>query len=112
MNTNSLSFFAHFITQRLQYHFGLLPTGEALNYFSLTGSDFLKDFTRITPHSTNEQIVLLLALAPHAEPYFLNKIIAEVLPQGGNFPEIGGIKDANNRYIYPTGETAIFILAG
>jgi ATPase family associated with various cellular activities (AAA) len=60
----------------------------------------------------NEQIVLLLALAPHAEPYFLNKIIAEVLPEGGNFPEIGGMKDANNRYIYPTGETAIFILAG
>jgi ATPase family associated with various cellular activities (AAA) len=61
----------------------------------------------------NEQLaVLLLALVPHAEPYFLNQIIAEVLPQGGNFPEIGGMKDANNRYIYPTGETAIFILAG
>jgi hypothetical protein len=72
----------------------------------------IQAFLKMHPLSTNEQIVLLLALAPHAEPYFLNKIIAEVLPQGGNFPEIGGMKDANNRYIYPTGETAIFILAG
>jgi ATPase family associated with various cellular activities (AAA) len=92
----------------ISYHLGLkdllfepLPI-EIDNFF----------LNRIHPLSTNEQIVLLLALAPHAEPYFLNKIIAEVLPQGGNFPEIGGMKDANNRYIYPTGETAIFILAG
>ena len=75
-------------------------------------NDTFQTFLILHPLSTTEQIVLLLALAPHAEPYFLNKIIAEVLPQGGNFPEIGGIKDANNRYIYPTGETAIFILAG
>ena len=64
------------------------------------------------PLSNDQLVVLLLALAPHVQPYFLNKIIAEVLPEGGNFPEFGGVKDASGRYILPTGETAIFILAG
>nr|MBP6828563.1 ATP-binding protein [Saprospiraceae bacterium] len=36
----------------------------------------------------------------------------EHLPQGGDFPEFGGVKAANHRGILPTGETAQFILAG
>ena len=104
-----LPIFENYIKSKIKYIISLSAENDSEVDFEVENT-FGKLIS--SPLSTNEQIVLLLALAPHAEPYFLNKIIAEVLPQGGNFPEIGGIKDANNRYIYPTGETAIFILAG
>jgi len=59
-----------------------------------------------------EFTVLMLALAPHLQPHFFNKLIAEHLPEGGDFPEFGGIKRGNHRGILPTGETAQFMLAG
>jgi Cdc6-like AAA superfamily ATPase len=59
-----------------------------------------------------EYIVLLLALAPHLQPSFLDTIIQQYLPNGGEFPEIGGVKGANHRGALPTGETAMFVLAG
>jgi hypothetical protein len=59
-----------------------------------------------------ELSLLLLALAPHLQPNFFSQIIAEFLPQGGDFPEFGGVKAGNHRGVLPTGETAQFILAG
>lgn len=56
--------------------------------------------------------VLLLALAPHLDPAFFTRILAEQLPEGGEFPEFGGVKTGNHRGLIPTGETAQFILAG
>lgn len=60
----------------------------------------------------DEYIILLLVLIPHVQPNFFNKIIGEYLPQGGDFPEFGGVKSAAHRDLLPTGETAQFILAG
>lgn len=59
-----------------------------------------------------EYLLLLIALVPHLQPSFFTQIIAEHLPEGGDFPEFGGVKAANHRGILPTGETAQFILAG
>jgi len=59
-----------------------------------------------------EFIVLMLALMPHLKPDFFSQIIAEYLPEGGDFPEFGGVRATNHRGILPTGETAQFILAG
>ena len=56
--------------------------------------------------------VFLLALAPHFQPNFFNQIMAEHLPEGGDFPEFGGVKSGNHRGMLPTGETALFVLAG
>lgn len=60
----------------------------------------------------NDQVLLLLALVANISPNFLGGVITEVLPQGGEFPEFGGVKGKNCRGILPTGETGIFILAG
>jgi AAA+ superfamily predicted ATPase len=57
-------------------------------------------------------IILLLAIAPHVKPNFFNEIIASHLPEGGDFPEFGGVKGNNHRGILPTGETAQFVIAG
>lgn len=62
--------------------------------------------------SPDEIVVLLMALVPHISPDFFNTIIAEYLPNGGDFPEFGGVKGKNHRGILPTGETVMFVLAG
>ncbi|WP_340112882.1 ATP-binding protein [Maribellus mangrovi] len=59
-----------------------------------------------------EMLMLLIALVPHVSPEFFNNIIAEYLPNGGDFPEFGGVKGKNHRGILPTGETLLYILAG
>ncbi|MEN8115378.1 MAG: ATP-binding protein [Bacteroidota bacterium] len=59
-----------------------------------------------------ELITLLIALQPHISPEFFNNIIVEYLPNGGDFPEFGGVKGKNHRGILPTGETVLYILAG
>ncbi|GGF39422.1 ATP-binding protein [Echinicola rosea] len=61
----------------------------------------------------NQELLLLtLALVPHIDPGFFNRIIQAYFPKGGEFPEFGGIKAKNHRGIIPTGETALYILAG
>ncbi len=68
----------------------------------------------LVKHQVNvdEFIILLLALAPHLQPNFLDVVIQQYLPQGGEFPEIGGVKGNNHRGTLATGETALFILGG
>lgn len=62
--------------------------------------------------TTDELTVLLLALAPHVYPHLFDTIISELLPQGGEFPAFGGVKSGNHRGMIPTGETAVYLLAG
>ena len=62
--------------------------------------------------SDPEIVTLLLALVPHISSGFFTNIIQEYLPNGGEFPEFGGVKGKNHRGILPTGETVLFILAG
>lgn len=57
-------------------------------------------------------ICLLLALIPHLNPGFLTRILYDFLPNGGDFPEFGGVKGRNHRGVLPTGETVLFVLAG
>jgi len=59
-----------------------------------------------------EYIILLLSLMPHIQPNFMDPIIQSYLPHGGEFPEIGGVKGNSYRSTMPTGETAMFLLAG
>lgn len=59
-----------------------------------------------------EHAVVVLALAPHLDPAFFARIIAEHLPEGGDLPIFGGVRGENHRGVLPTGETAQFVLAG
>jgi len=77
---------------------------------NLIKEDFAKHLKQIpTP---DEWIILLTALMPHLQPNFFETIIAEQLPNGGDFPEFGGVRATNHRSLLPTGETVQFILAG
>lgn len=82
----------------------------SLNFYSEDCG--LAKFIQTHEPSYEEFVMLMLALIPHLKPGFFSKIVAEHFPEGGDFPEFGGVKSVNHRGILPTGETAQFILAG
>lgn len=76
------------------------------------GDSSLAKFIRHSALQPEEIIILFTALAPHIIPGFFDAIIQQFMPQGGEFPEFGGVKGDNHRGTLPTGETALFLLAG
>jgi DNA polymerase III delta prime subunit len=60
----------------------------------------------------DEIILLLIALAPHAVPELFDRAIQEKIKESGDFPEIGGVRGKNFRGFLPTGQTALYLLAG
>lgn len=62
--------------------------------------------------SEAETIILFIALVPHISPDFFNNVLSKYFPNGGDFPVFGGVKGKNHRGILPTGETALYVLAG
>ena len=71
-------------------------------------------FSDLLNHPVNESelLILLLGLYPHLKPHLFDHILMECFPQGGELPEIGGIRGKQHRGFLPTGETALFLLAG
>ena len=101
------------ITAGLQSYFGKKDFEVSPLTLSFSSErSWLADFVQRYNPCFEEFTLLMIALAPHLQPYFLNKIVAEYLPEDGDFPEFGGVKGINHRGILPTGETAQFILAG
>jgi AAA+ superfamily predicted ATPase len=72
----------------------------------------LANFIKAHELGKEDTLLLLLTLIPQLEPSFLNRILSEFLPNGGEFPEFGGVKGKNHRGILPTGETFLYILCG
>jgi len=56
----------------------------------------LKDFLIENQLNQQEIITLTAALVPHMFPAFFNNTISEYLPEGGEFPEFGGVKGKNH----------------
>jgi hypothetical protein len=97
----------NFIRQRLYNYFAPAQQEKLLEQFPEWQHEALKH--DVTPPET---VVLLCALAAHFQPDFFDKAIQEFFPKGGDFPEFGGVKGGNTRYTLPTGDTALFLLAG
>ncbi|TXD85060.1 ATP-binding protein [Subsaximicrobium wynnwilliamsii] len=76
--------------------------------------DFSNTFSEVLNRKIKheEAIVLLTAMAPHIQPGFFEEIIQILHPDGGEFPQWGGVKHTNYRGFLPTGETVQYILAG
>ena len=112
--TDSLAFLEKVTAGRLNCYFRK-EGNESFNYPELRlnrDNSPLNNF--LVRHKVNieEYIILLLALTPHVQPNLLDNAVQQYLPNGGDFPEIGGVKGNNHRGMIPTGETALFILAG
>lgn len=103
---NDILTLRNLILQRAQQHF----KNEA--DFNLTGGFSSFGFAPNLSISDDEKAILLIALLPHLQPDFYESIMQEALPQGGDFPQFGGVRGSNHRGLLPTGETAQFIIAG
>ena len=77
-----------------------------------SGDNALVNFISNEKLSATEIMVLFIALMPHISPHFYYRIITTYLPNGGDFPEFGGVRGKNHRGILPTGETVLYILGG
>lgn len=115
-NANNLQIALYWLTaiidDSLKIRFGRVQNFEINPLRLYDKNSWLAAFMEQYEPNIEEFVVLLLTIAPHLQPHFFNQIIAEHLPEGGDFPEFGGVKGSNHRGILPTGETAQFILAG
>jgi hypothetical protein len=106
-----LTILASLIKQHIEFQFSeekkepIIQLQEIENYGSIEQALNYK-------LSSNELMLILIALAPHLQPNFFDNIIQESLPQPGDFPQLGGSRGKNFRGFLPTGETALFLLAG
>ncbi|MBB6127736.1 ATP-binding protein [Mucilaginibacter lappiensis] len=108
---NSFEVLYQMIYNRLQSHFNkadiVFPSVKIESNI-----DFLNTFIIKNQLPLEEYIILLATLVPHVKATFFENIIQEFLPNGGDFPEFGGVKGSNHRGLLPTGETVQFILGG
>jgi ATPase family associated with various cellular activities (AAA) len=78
----------------------------------LTAETPLPCFIRRYQLDSAAQLTLLIALVPHLQPDFFDRLIVTQLPQAGDYPQIGGWRGKSHRGFLPTGETVLFILGG
>lgn len=100
------------IGKRIMYHFSEIDELNQETTVRFERSSPLAGFMMEHNPNSDEFLVLLLALAPHVYANFLDSVLEFHLPNGGDFPEFGGVRGTNHRGILPTGETVLFILAG
>lgn len=112
--TNIPVFLEHVLKRRLQSYF--VAEEVSFNFDEVRSPALIDDgsafgnFLQTYQPNNAEYLVLALALIPHLQPGLLGSLITIQLNQSGDFSELGGIKDPNNRGFLPTGETALFLL--
>jgi hypothetical protein len=87
-----------------------IPDMPDIKKWRLPVKKFIKDHA--LDKDRDSCTLLLIGLAPHAVPQLFDRAIQDKLKESGDFPEIGGIRGKNFRGFLPTGQTAVFLLAG
>lgn len=103
---------ARLVSERLDAHLGKSGPSKAPSSKRDVELDWAAALAPGTDVTTDEEVLILLALVPHVQPDFYGRLIAEHLPDGGDLPEFGGVRGEQHRGVLPTGETAQFVLAG
>ena len=71
-----------------------------------------RDFVRAFELNAEERIILLLALLPYLDPCLFERTLRKFGLDGSQIPQIGGVRGSWHGGFIPTGETALFLLAG
>ena len=109
---NAFNWLKAVVTARLRLHLGQVDTVDISPLDFYDEHSRLYEFVNLHNPDIDEFTIVMLSLAPHLQPDFFSKIIAEFLPDGGDFPEFGGVRGVNHRGLLPTGETAQFVIGG
>ncbi len=111
-----LEWFAKILDARFKQYFE--PGKEIRDVMSISppvfrnGSSQYAEFVDYYKLSIPERIVLILSLTPHVQPHLLDVFFTRNQKFDRGFTEFGGIKGEYHGGFLPTGETAMFILAG
>lgn len=73
------------------------------------------DFVDRYQLNEDEVVLLLIGMAPYVHPHLFANAIRKELPQGmelRDYQYMGGARGHNSGFFLPTGETAIFLIAG
>lgn len=76
------------------------------------GESVFAEFVTFYQLSFSERIILLLALLPHIYPQLLDTFFSRNQNTERGHTEFGGLKGTAHSGFLPTGETALFLLAG
>ena len=111
-----LDWFASVLNTRLRHYFG--NTGEEDGVFALEPPDLSQhqstyaEFVLHYELSIEERLIVLLSIVPHIRPQLLDPLMIKNADLDRNFTEFGGVQGRNHAGFLPTGETALFLLAG
>jgi AAA+ superfamily predicted ATPase len=107
----------HYLEQFVRYRLhNYFPSGEnetepvipPLNAWQLPVKEFISTYKL----NIQDAILLLISLAPHVHSDLFDNTIQVKIASSGDFPKLGGVRGKNFRGFLPTGETALFLLAG
>lgn len=71
-----------------------------------------QQFIRSFDLKAEERIILLLSLMPYIAPTLIERVLEKLNIDSKLVPELGGIRGSFHGGLLPTGQTALFILAG
>jgi len=114
---NKLASELDFIEQLIQYRLNNIQDnamGSAVPIFPQVSTwQFNIQPFAVQQQLSGEEIILLwIALVPHVKGDLFDGAIQKKLSASGDFPGLGGVRGKNFRGFLPTGETALFLLAG
>jgi AAA+ superfamily predicted ATPase len=108
--------FEHALERRLRGHFSpgtaVGPPEDGMDVPRLPDDSAFGRFVREHERDEESRLLVLLALAPWMKPDFFDRIMQGVLPGASEHPEVGGLRGRQHRGFIPTGDTALFLLAG
>ena len=111
-----LQWFSHVVDTRMKLYFGKeCDCNSVFNVVPPTHPEEDAPYVRFLNHykmNLAERIVLMLALAPHVCPQLLDQFWIKNANFDRGFTEFGGLKGNTHGGFLPTGETALFLLAG
>ncbi|MCB0840790.1 MAG: ATP-binding protein [Bacteroidetes bacterium] len=109
----ALNYLSDVIKQRLEHFFSGKKGQLSFQKPAKKGKpSHLELFAQKFGLNEEEFLIVLIALAPHIQSDFFDRVIQKHLPEAGDFPQIGGIRGEKYRGFLPTGETALFLLGG
>jgi len=121
-NWTSLPVELQYLVQLIRYRMALEfhstpgsaePVMPPYDHWDLPIGKFISDYNlENKPLSPDEGRLLLIGLVHHVQPDLFDHAIDSMLNGAGDFPKIGGTRGKNFRGFMPTGETALFLLAG
>jgi AAA+ superfamily predicted ATPase len=111
-----LRHFERVLERYLRVHFKIPPSPDQLDpdveaALVPDRSEFCRFVAEFAPDEES-RLLLMLALAPSIKPDFFDRVLQKVQPGAGEYPQFGGLRGRQHRGFLPTGDTALFLLAG